>query len=422
MRFNTLQQWLTWQESLNPKEIDLGLQRVEQVLQRLGLAAVFACPVITVAGTNGKGSSVAMLEALLRAHGYRVGCYTSPHVLTYNERVRIDGEPVSDGRLCAAFEDVDQARAEVALTYFEFGTLAALQIFAKQSLDVVVLEVGLGGRLDAVNVIDADVALISTVDIDHTDWLGNDIESIAAEKAGIMRRGRPVIYAGADCPQAIRARAQQLKAPLFCAGDDYIFSVQADGRWQLKMQDWQLDALSRPALPGSFQVQNAAGVLMALHCLPGFKMQNLAIERGLQTVQLPGRYQRLQTDPAVILDVAHNPQAAHAIAELLQQTASGGRTLAVIAMLKDKAVAEVIDILAPQIDAWFSAGLGGSRGLDADSMAKIVQGRVADVKLCSQSTVAEACRAALAQAQAQDRVIVLGSFLTVSEAWQTFNG
>jgi dihydrofolate synthase/folylpolyglutamate synthase len=157
MRFNTLQQWLTWQESLNPKEIDLGLQRVEQVLQRLGLASTFACPVITVAGTNGKGSSVAMLEALLRAHGYRVGCYTSPHVLAYNERVRIDGAPVSDARLCAAFEDVDQARAEVALTYFEFGTLAALQIFAEQSLDVVVLEVGLGGRLDAVNVIDADV-------------------------------------------------------------------------------------------------------------------------------------------------------------------------------------------------------------------------------------------------------------------------
>ena len=422
MRFNTLQQWLTWQESLNPKEIDLGLQRVEQVLQRLGLASTFACPVITVAGTNGKGSSVAMLEALLRAHGYRVGCYTSPHVLAYNERVRIDGAPVSDARLCAAFEDVDQARAEVALTYFEFGTLAALQIFAEQSLDVVVLEVGLGGRLDAVNVIDADVALISTVHIDHTDWLGHDIETIAAEKAGIMRPGRPVTYAGTDCPQAIRTRAQQLQAPLFCAGDDYIFSEQVDGRWQLKMQDWQLDALSRPALPGSFQVQNAAGVLMALHCLPGFEMQSEAIERGLQAVQLPGRYQLLQTEPAVILDVAHNPQAAHAIAELLQQTAIDGRTLAVIAMLKDKAIGDVIDILAPQVDVWFSAGLGGSRGLDADSMAKIVQGRVADVKLCSQSTVAEACRAALAQAQAQDRVIVLGSFLTVSEAWQTFNG
>ena len=221
MRFSTLKDWLSWQEGLNPKHIDLGLDRVQQVLEKLNLSSKFNCPVITVAGTNGKGSSVAMLESILRAGHYDVGCYTSPHLVKYNERIRIRGSDIDDQSLCRAFDQVDQARGDIALTYFEFGTLAALVAFAEAELDVVVLEVGLGGRLDAVNVIDADVALVTSVDVDHTDWLGHDIESIAREKAGIFRSGRPAVYGGLRVPESVLQTAREKGSQLFVAGRDY---------------------------------------------------------------------------------------------------------------------------------------------------------------------------------------------------------
>jgi len=421
LRFNTLQQWLTWQESLNPKEIDLGLERVQQVLHSLQLSADFNCPVITVAGTNGKGSSVALLESMLRAAGYRVGCYTSPHLFAYNERIRIDGENIDDLSLCQAFEQVDQARADIPLTYFEFGTLAALLIFAAAELDVLVLEVGLGGRLDAVNVINPDVALITTVDVDHTDWLGTDIESIAREKAGILRAGRPAIFAGLRCPRALQAIASERQARLMCAGQDYLYQGVGEQGWQLHGGELHYADLQRPALAGGFQLQNAAGAIMALGQLPGISLSQQAINRGLAEVRLAGRFQCIRQQPRVLVDVAHNAQAAAALLELLQHQPVSGRTLAVIAMLADKAVDQVIRLLAPAIDEWFTAGLESRRGLAADLMAKAVDNLGADVKLCPQQTVAQACEQAVSRAGPDDRIIVFGSFLTVTAACDYFN-
>lgn len=422
MRFHSLQQWLSWQESLNPREIDLGLDRVADVLQRMGLQADFSCRVITVAGTNGKGSSVAMLESILCSAGYRVGCYTSPHLLRYNERIRIDGDMLDDDDLCRAFDAVDRARGEVPLTYFEFGTLAALHVFARAELDFAVLEVGLGGRLDAVNVVNADVALITTVDIDHTDWLGPDVETIAMEKAGIMRAGRTAIYGGEPCPQSVRRIAQERGAHLLCAGEDYRFQALDANSWSLCDGAQAALCLPRPALPGEFQLQNAAAVLMALRALPEAELDANAIHGGLRKVTLAGRFQYLRRRPDVIVDVAHNAQAAEALRRLLATHPVPGRTLAVIAMLRDKAIQEVVTVMQGEIDEWFCAGLDSSRGLNADGMAKIVKQVVSNVKLCSQSTVTEACNAALARARAEDRIIVFGSFLTAAEAWHTING
>ncbi|TNF35381.1 MAG: bifunctional tetrahydrofolate synthase/dihydrofolate synthase, partial [Gammaproteobacteria bacterium] len=417
-----LHDWLSWQESLNPRTIDLGLERVQQVLQRLGFTSQFICPVITVAGTNGKGSAVAMLESIYRAAGYSVGSYTSPHLFVYNERIHLDGEPVTDAQLCNAFEKVDQARRDIALTYFEFGTLAALQLFAEHKPDVVILEVGLGGRLDAVNVIDADVALITGVDIDHTDWLGPDIETIAGEKAGIMRTERPVIFGSLRLPQSVQRKANELHAHLLVAGGDYIFQSVGSECWQLIGPDVRFADLPRPALRGDFQIQNAAAVIMAMMQLrASLPLSEQDIVKGLQQVALPGRFQYVQQQPAVIVDVAHNPQAARSLSEMLQQTQGSGKTLAVIAMLADKPVAEVIGIMAPVVDEWFSAGLDVPRGMAAETLAKAVKALGTDVKLCTSQTVTQACEQAMQHAGADDRIIVFGSFYTVTEACNYFN-
>ena len=417
MRFNNLQQWLTWQETLNPKTIDLGLDRVQVVLHKLGFSEKLFCPVITVGGTNGKGSTVAYLEAMLRAAKYHVGSYTSPHIYHYNERIRINGVDVDDATLCAAFEQVDQARGDVALTYFEFGTLAALCIFAQSNLDAVVLEVGLGGRLDAVNVIDADVAIITTVDIDHTDWLGKDIESIAREKAGIMRAGRPVIYGGLSVPRAIREKAASVQAKLQVLGEDYLYQVLANNNWQLRGNLVFYPNLPLPVLPGAFQLQNAAAAIIALDCLQTLlPVVPAALMQGLQRARIAGRFQQLRERPAIFLDVAHNAQAARALAQLLADQPIAGRTLAVVAMLADKAIADVVQALAPQITVWYSAGLGGSRGLSAELMAAAVKAIGGSVKLCAHQSVTDACAAAVQAAMPEDRIIVLGSFHTVAEA------
>lgn len=423
MRFNNLQDWLRWQESLNPKTIDLGLDRVQKVLKNLGVSSTFVCPVITVAGTNGKGSAVALCESILRAAHYSVGSYTSPHLFAYNERIRLNGHNISDARLCEAFEKIDQARGDVRLTYFEFGTLAALLIFAEENPDVVVLEVGLGGRLDAVNVIDADVALITTVDVDHVDWLGHDIETIAAEKAGILRAHRPAVYGGLRLPRSVQQKADNVKATLFAAGRDYIFQSVGPDLWQFIGPDVRYPDLPRPALKGDFQSQNAAAVIMALSQLQSrLPVSEQAIIDGLQQVSLPGRFQCLRQNPTVIVDVAHNPQAAQSIASMLQQQVIAGKTLAVIAMLSDKAIDEVVALLDPEVDAWFTAGLTVPRGLDADSMAKAVKALRSDVKLWPSQTVVDACRQAMQHATPQDRIIVFGSFYTVTEACNYFKG
>jgi len=427
MRFTTLAEWLSWQESLNPKEIDLGLDRVSQVLSKLNFSSDFICPVITVAGTNGKGSTVAFIESILHQADIPVGCYTSPHLFTYNERIRVNTEQVSDEVLCDAFETIDQARGDIPLTYFEFGTLASLVVFQKLGVEVVVLEVGLGGRLDAVNVINADVSIITSIDIDHVDWLGDDIEGIAKEKAGVMRAHKPSIISMFKPPVSLLEHANQLGVPMQRLGQDYIYQQLANNTWQIKTSEFSYEDLPLPALQGGFQLQNAAAAIMAIHSLnvlndavlPRVQVQHIA--QGLQQAKLAGRFQQLLHEPDVFVDVAHNEQSARMLQQLLSDKPVTGKTIAVVAMLSDKAVAEVVSLLEPNIDKWFSAGLDVPRGMDAKNMAQAVRGIGAGDKLSACEPVASACAEAMAIANKDDRIIIFGSFYTVAEATNFFH-
>jgi dihydrofolate synthase / folylpolyglutamate synthase len=414
MRFTNLRDWLSWLEGLHPRKIDLSLERVAQVAGRLALGAP-APTVITVAGTNGKGSSVAMLEAILGAQGYRIGAYTSPHLLRYNERVRIAGEEASDARLCDAFAQVDEARGEITLTYFEFGTLAALLLFCSTCLDAAVLEVGLGGRLDAVNIVDPDIALVTTIGVDHVDWLGPDRESIAREKAGIFRAQRPAIYNDQDPPQSLLRRATELGASLSRLGMAYRYAPGTGG-WSWQGCRWSFDALPLPALPGDFQLKNAAGALAVLELIGDrLPVSESAISRGLSRVNLPGRFQVLPGPIERILDVAHNPQAAHALASTLKAHPCGGRTLAVFSILKDKDITGVVQELAEVVDAWHVADLATERATALTLLAAEVRAQVAAPVLAHEAGIAAAYRTAMAQARPGDRVLVFGSFHTVAD-------
>lgn len=413
MRFTHLEDWLAWQETLHPSAIDLGLERPGQVLARMGLDKP-APVVITVAGTNGKGSSVAMLESILLAAGFRVGCYTSPHLLRYNERIRIDAIEVDDAALCESFERIDRARGDISLTYFEFGTLAALDIFFLAGLDVAVLEVGLGGRLDAVNLIDADLALITAIDLDHASWLGNDRETIAREKAGIMRPDRPAVCSDANPPRSLIACAAELGTPLYCLGRDYAVQKSTEG-WQWQVSDDAPLALPPPALRGTFQLHNAAGVLMALHLLrERLPLSPSQIRQGLLTTRLPGRFELTPGEVVEITDVAHNPQSAVALAENLRQLPVEGRTLAVVAMLADKDQAAVVAAMAPVIDVWYVAGLDVPRGGDAASLAAVVE-QVTGTGPSMAATVQDALLQVRTTARPGDRIVIFGSFYTVAE-------
>jgi dihydrofolate synthase/folylpolyglutamate synthase len=414
MKFQTLDQWLRWQESLHPSAIDLGLERPGRVLDALGLRHPDHA-VITVAGTNGKGSSVAMLESILRAAGYRVGCYTSPHLLRYNERVRIDGEPVDDYQLCEAFERIDQARGDTSLTYFEFGTLAALDIFARAGLDVAVLEVGMGGRLDAVNLLDADVALVTAIDVDHAAWLGNDREAIGREKAGIFRPGRPAVCSDPNPPQSLLQHGRELNTALYCLGKEFRYTAGA-GQWTWAGPGTSYEALPEPALRGDFQLQNAAGVAMVLALLrERLPVTAAQIHQGLSSVSLPGRFQLLPGTPATIVDVAHNPQSAAALAANLKAQMVRGRTLSVVGVLADKDLAGVIRPMLPCVDRWYPAGLAVPRGCDSRTLHQAIAGLGGAVEH-DYPTVGEALAAARSQAGPGDRIVLFGSFYTVAEA------
>ncbi len=418
MHFKSLHEWLSWQQSLNPKEIDLGLERVARVLNQAGHKDHFDCPLITVAGTNGKGSVVAFLEAIARAAGYNTCSYTSPHILRYNERIRIDGIEIDDDSLCKAFERIDQARGNVQLTYFEFGTLAAIDLFISAKPDLVILEVGLGGRLDAVNIMQPDVAVITTIDIDHTDWLGNDREAIGLEKAGIFRAGCPAICGDSKPPRSLLEQAANLQVDLKRIGKHYRVEHRQAG-WSLLDETTRLHDLPVPALAGEFQLSNAATAIMALKSLPGLDPGVEAIKQGLQHVHLAGRFQLIRQQPAVILDVAHNPQAARSLLSQLKAHDCSGSTHAVVAMLADKPVANVIALVSSAIDYWYTAGLESvPRGLSAADMAAAVEQHSSDVKLSAAATVAGACELALATAGINDRIIIFGSFYTVAEATQ----
>ncbi|MGA7802466.1 MAG: bifunctional tetrahydrofolate synthase/dihydrofolate synthase, partial [Gammaproteobacteria bacterium] len=367
MRFSTLNEWLRWQEGLHPKSIELGLGRVAAVAGPLDLMSA-RHGVVTVAGTNGKGSAVAMIEAMLRSAGYRVGAYTSPHLVRYNERVRVDGIEASDLSLCEAFAAVDAARKDVSLSYFEFGTLAAMDIFRRAEVDIAVLEVGLGGRLDAVNLWDADAALVTGVDIDHVEWLGSDREAIGREKAGVFRSGQPAVCAERCPPASLRDYAERIGARWLGVGEQFDFS-KTDRGWTWWNADIRWEHLPLPALAGDYQLGNAAGAVAAV-CALGerFPVSRGAVETGLGTAWLPARLQILPGEVERILDVAHNPHAARALARALGQRACGGRTLAVLGMLADKDVEGVVGEMAASVDGWYLGGLEGPRGLSARAL------------------------------------------------------
>jgi len=415
MRFQNLSEWLDWQAQLHPSSIELGLGRVAAVWQRL-YPHPFPSAVITVAGTNGKGSCVAMLEAIFRAAGCRVGCYTSPHLLRYNERIRINGEELSDDAICQAFDQIDQVRGETSLTYFEFGTLAALNIFTASELDIVILEVGLGGRLDAVNIIDPDVALITSVDIDHTDWLGDSLEQIGLEKAGILRADHPAVFGGSNPPDSVLQHAAKLNSQLLVAGRDFGFKVAGPDAWSWHGAEKHIDNLPLPALSAACQLQNAAAVLQVISLLSGFNIGYKTISQGLQNINLAGRFQVIPGPVELILDVAHNPAAAQVLADTLQKMPCQGRTLAVFAMLANKDAATVVNILAPHIDAWFLGSLEGEKGASANALQlQIAELDSGDILCCTASSVEKAYMMALDHAETGDRVLVFGSFFTVSE-------
>lgn len=413
----TLDDWLDHLSLTHPADIELGLERVAAVWRALG-APTPALHVVTVAGTNGKGSSVAFLEAILGAAGYRVGAYTSPHLLCYNERVRIEGMPVPDAILCEAFERIEQARGDTPLTYFEFGTLAALWCFACAGLDAAILEVGLGGRLDAVNIVDADVGLITGIELDHTDWLGDDLDAIGLEKAGIARPGRPLVYAAHGMPDSVARVADVRGACLLRAGRNYVWRQTGDG-WE-----WQGEAGNRPGLPlptlrGAAQMQNAAGALAVLSQLADLPVDAAALRTGLLEARLPGRFDVRQRCCSWILDVAHNPQAAGVLAAQLSERFVAGERHAVIGMLADKAIEEVLAVLAPCVDHWHLLDLGEQpRGAPAQMLLDALPAAARTSAHCC--TDIDDCLADLdCWLGADDEMLVFGSFITVGRvmAW-----
>jgi len=411
----TLAQWLAYIEQQHPSAIAMGLDRVREVAQYMGLKQP-AQRCITVGGSNGKGSTVAFMQAIALAAGWKTGVYTSPHLLHYNERVMINGQAASDELLIAGFEAVDIARNNIALTYFEYGTLAALWIFEQANLDLAILEVGLGGRLDAVNIIDADVAVITTVDIDHTDWLGNDRETIGAEKAGIMRSGKPVIIGEADPPSSVLRHGYDLGAQLIRSGCDFLYRPLGGKRWQWRDAGCRL-SLPGPQLAAPVQLSNAATAIAALRALK-CRLPQTAWAQGIAAAQLPGRLQRLvRNGVELLLDVGHNRQAAAALAQALQKQPITGRTFAIYAALNDKDVVAVVRQLQPQINHWYLAGLAVARGQSALQLRQRLIGTAAVAGPLADN-VAQALRIVLNQAKPGDRVLVFGSFHTVAEAWQ----
>jgi dihydrofolate synthase/folylpolyglutamate synthase len=416
VRFPRLRDWLDWQQSAHPRAIDLGLERVSRVLARTGWCRPRQ-PVVTIGGTNGKGSCTALLEAMLRAGGHRVGTFTSPHFVDYRERIRIDGEWVSEASLLAAFERIADACGADSLTYFEHNALAALLVFESACPDVILLEVGMGGRLDAVNVVDADVAVVVTVGLDHMEYLGNDVESIGREKAGIFRAGRPAICGMPDPPCSILDSAASLGACLWLRGRDFHERVHADGDWDYVDALGRLEALPAPALEGVVQFANAATALAALRQLQArLPVAREAVERGLRSVRLPGRFQRVAGRDGIerVFDVAHNPEAAAALAESLTRRPVLGRTLGVIGTLADKDVAGVLEALRTRVDRWYAATTEGPRG--QSDTALVARAAEAGIKMTPAGSVAEAMRLAEHEASPGDRIVVFGSFHTVGPA------
>jgi dihydrofolate synthase/folylpolyglutamate synthase len=417
MQKRNLDGWLEYISAQHPAAIALGLDRVRAVWQFMAANGNASCApmIITVGGTNGKGSACAMLERILTCAGYRVGCYTSPHLLRYNERIRIGLSPADDDVLCEGFEAVELARGDTPLTYFEFGTLAGLGLFQRANLDVAILEVGLGGRLDAVNIIDADCSIVVTVDLDHQMFLGNTREAIGFEKAGIYRRGRPAIFGDTNPPHSLLDHAAGIGADLMILGRDYGFT-RMEQQWQFSGRRGRHHSLPFPALRGTYQLKNASACLAALDELRDrLPVGQGDIRRGLLELELPGRLQVLPGRPAVVLDVAHNPHAAMALEDALGSMGFYDNTLAVFGMLQDKDIDGVIDIIKGRIDRWFVATLPGDRGATAQQLFDKLEARGLGDRVKRFSGVESAFETARSEAGQNDRILVFGSFYTVAD-------
>jgi dihydrofolate synthase / folylpolyglutamate synthase len=423
---HTLPDWLAALETMHPKTIDMGLERVSRVKEDMGF--IFKCPVIIVGGTNGKGSTCAMLESILLHAGYKVGVYTSPHLLHFNERARINGEMASDAALIAAFSEVEAKRDKISLSYFEFTTLAIMHLFAQSELDAVILEVGLGGRLDAVNVIDADVAIVVSVDIDHTEYLGDTREAIGFEKAGIFRSGRTAICSDPMPPQSLVRHAEAIGADLWLFGRDFNYSGDRQ-QWSFGGRSQRRTGMAYPSLRGANQLLNASGVLAALEALrERLPVSAQDVRTGLMTVELPGRFQVLPGRPAVILDVAHNPHAAATLAQNLDNMGFHPYTYAVFGAMHDKDIDGVIAHLKKRVDYWYVTDLPLPRAATAEQIKQRLlassgtEGQAApQTSIRTFSSPQQAFTAALNEAGENDRIAVFGSFFTVAGVMEVRN-
>lgn len=421
----TLEDWLAWLQNQHAQEIHLGLERVQQVAQNMNLLQ-WDIPAITVAGTNGKGSSVAMLSSIYQAAGYQVGTYTSPHLLQFNERIQCNGQAVSDLEIVRAFEKINLARGDTFLSYFEFATLAALFVFKQRaiSLDIIILEVGLGGRLDAVNIIDGSVALITAIGVDHIDWLGSDREQIGAEKAGIMRPHQPAVCSDMNPPKSIQATANQLKTPLFQIGSEFDFALKNTQAWAFLQKNTVLfDNLPWPSLKGQFQIQNAAGVLEVIALLQDkLPVPEKFIAIGLQNVAHPGRLQSLQKGTQTWwLDVAHNPQSAQVLANYLEQNQLKFEC-AIFSVLADKEAEPMIQSLRPFIQTWVLADLHSDRSMTQEALQSLLLAQgIAKENIRGMDSIKEAVSWGMSQFNELNQLLVFGSFLTVSQAMEALS-
>ncbi len=412
----TLSEWLARLETFSPHDIDLGLDRVSVVLDALQLR--HRTRVFHIGGTNGKGSSVAMLQALLLEAGSTVGAYTSPHVIDYNERILVNGVPAGDELIVAALERVEAARNGTPLTYFEFGTLAALVAFAEQKVDNVILEVGMGGRLDAVNAVEPDVGLITNVTLDHCDWLGSDIETIAAEKAGIMRPGKTIVFASKIVPETIVTCAADIEADLLLAGRDYDWDIGASGQWEWRGRHRKLRDLAAPSLAGEFQIGNAAGVLALVEAAGLDELLNdVVVNRALTGLALAGRMQQIDNDRHYLLDVAHNPAAAHVLAETMATGRAGGKTVAVIGLLDDKDADGIVTLLSSVVDRWIAVGADNPRGVPPEELGRVIA-NITNTGCLVADSLFEALHFAREITDQDDRILVTGSFYVVGPALQ----
>ncbi len=409
----SLADWLAQQQKSHPSAIDLGLARVRSVAQRMGLLPP-GYRVVTVAGTNGKGSTVAYLDALFRGAGKRTGRFTSPHLVRYNERICVDGVEAADDELAASFERIDAARESTTLTFFEYNALAALDLFARAPVDVAVLEVGLGGRLDATNIVDADVGVVVSIGLDHVDWLGDSLEQIGREKAGIFRPGHPAVLGLAPMPDSVWKVIEELGAQPFAPGQQYRVRPHGD-TWDFECGGLQLLDLPRPAMAGEHQLGNAAAALAAVVAGGfGLRLDHASVSAALLGAKVAGRFQRVAGEVEWILDVAHNVQAAEALRDNLHRLPRARRTLAICGILGDKDIRGITAELAADVDAWILASLEGARAVSTKQLAELLPPGAS--VLAHANDVAEACRVARAAARPGERVLVFGSFLTVGPA------